>query len=335
MSLEPLWPEWLPRLWWREAWLTMEAAEPATLPPYLGSTIRGALGHLLRATLCDGAGCGHDCLQPDACRYFALFEQNRSGAKPLILLAPPLPGLEEIAMGGPVSLPFRSKSPRTGECVPALQCEAGWKIDPGGRLTFGVRLAGLVSNALPAIIDAVARFGLAIGGTPFRLAAARSGSGQLLYDRRFASVPVQMPPVEGLRLEEEPAAHVRIVFLSPTVLKLDRSPTFSPADLAGRFFEHSLGRAVQMHEACTGERLPWVKAPLFNAELVGHRLFHYDLPRHSYRQGKWLDFDGAIGYVDLKGSIGPALPWARAAEALHFGQKAAFGLGKIRVLVLD
>jgi hypothetical protein len=136
----PAWPDWLEKLWWREAWLTLEAAEPATLPPYLGSTLRGAMGHLLRAALCEGSGCGHECQRPDTCRYYSLFEQSRNGAKPFLLLAPPPPGLEGIAMGGTVNLPYRTGAPRSAEAIPSLRCEAGWKFDPGGTLEFGLRL---------------------------------------------------------------------------------------------------------------------------------------------------------------------------------------------------
>src|ERR1017187_8465157 len=107
MMADPVWPAWLEKLWWRQAWLTLEAAEPAVLPPYLGSTLRGAMGHLLRSALCECSGCGHECQRPDSCRYYSLFEQSRDGAKPFLLLAPPPPGLEEIAMGGPVNLPDR------------------------------------------------------------------------------------------------------------------------------------------------------------------------------------------------------------------------------------
>lgn len=313
----------------------MEAAEPATLPPYLGSTLRGALGHLLRAALCDGTGCGHDCQRPDSCRYFSLFEQNRNGSKPFILIAPQTPNLEEIALGGPVNLPFRTGPPRAGETIPALRCDAGWKFDAGGRFSFGLRVVGLVSNVLPAIIEAIARYGLSVGGAQFHLVSARTSSGQLLFDRRLSGVPIQMPPLSRLTLEEESVALVRIIFLSPTVFKLERAPTFSPEEFAVRFFDHSIGQAKQMVQACGVTGLPWVEAPPIRAKMVGHRLFHYDLPRHSYRQDKWLDFDGAIGYFDLAGSIGPAMPWARAAEVLHFGQKSAFGLGKVRVLVLE
>lgn len=335
MASNSEWPDWLGKLWWREAWLTLEAAEPASLPPYLGSTLRGALGHLLRAALCEGSGCGHECQRPDTCRYYSLFEQSRDAAKPLLLLAPPPPGLEEIAMGGPVNLPYRTGPPRNGETIPMLRCEAGWKFEVGGTLCFGLRLMGVASNALAAITEAVARCGLALGGTQFRLVNARDGSGHLLYDCRLPRVPVQTPAARTLIIENETVALVRIVFLSPTVFKLGRTPTFSLEDFATRFFEHSIGRAGDVYRACTGVRPPWVEAPSTRAELVAHRLFHYELRRQSYRQDKWLDFDGVIGYLDLAGDFGPVMPWARAAEVLHFAQKATFGLGKVRVLVLQ
>ena len=335
MMADPVWPAWLEKLWWREAWLTLEAAEPAVLPPYLGSTLRGAMGHLLRSALCEGSGCGHECQRPKTCRYYSLFEQNRDGAKPFLLLAPPPPGLEEIAMGGPVNLPYRTGAHRGGETIPTLRCDGGWKFDPGGTLRFGLRLMGIASNALAPILDAVARFGLAVGGAQFRLVVARDSSGQLLYDRRLPAVPVQIPPSQRLTIEKETASRVRIVFLSPTVFKLRHAPTFAPEDFATRFLEHSIGRAGQMHQACSGLRPPWIDAPPAHAEMVGHRLYHYELPRHSFRQDKWLDFDGVVGYIDLAGELGAAMSWARATEVLHFGQKSAFGVGKVRVLVLE
>jgi hypothetical protein len=335
MPSNPNFPEWLAKLWWREAWLTLEAAEEAELPPYLGSTIRGALGHLMRAALCDGAGCGHECQLQKACRYYALFERNRDGAKPLVLLAPSPPGLEEIALGGPVNLPYRTGAPKHSETIPTLRCEAGWKFESGGKLCFGLRSIGNASNALVAIIEAISRCGLPLAGRQFRLAAAHDGAGQLLYDRRLPAVPVQIPAKRNLVVENEVAQRVRVGFLSPSVFKLDQAPTFSPEQFAARFFEHSIGRAAQMYCACTGVRPPWVDALNMRAEMISHRLFHYELPRHSFRQQKWLDFDGVVGYIEWKGEMSCGMPWARAAEVLHFGQKAVFGLGKVRVLVLE
>jgi len=315
--------------------LTLEAGDHGRLPPYLGSTLRGALGHLLRAALCEGSGCGHHCQRPNTCRYYSLFEREYEGAKPFLLLSPSPPGLEEIAMGGAVTLPYRTTAPKNGETIPSLRCETEWTIEPGWTVQFGLRLVGVASNALPSIVEAVSRCGLSLAGTPFRIGSARDGLGNVLYDRRFPGVPVQMPAMQRLALETEMARRVRIVFLTPSVLKVGKSPTFAPQEFVARFFEQCIGRAGKMQQTCAGVRPPWVEAPATRAELVGHRLFHYDLLRHSFRQDKWLEFDGVVGYIELKGEFSAGIPWARAAEVLHFGQKSAFGLGKVRFLILD
>ncbi|MEP6716866.1 MAG: hypothetical protein ABJC09_14945 [Terriglobia bacterium] len=347
MSAGSLSTEWLEKLWWREAWLTLRAAEPATLPAWLGSTIRGALGHLWRSSLCaltqagneddslSGANCGHECLLPARCPYYSLFENKLEGARSFILIPPPPPGLEEIALGGPVVQPYRTSAPGRDESVPSLRCEAEMTFDPGATLRFGLRLFGPASESLPAVVDALARFGLCLGGYHFQLAAARDGAGQLLYDSRFPRIPVQNVAVTRLGVQAEAPRAIRVVFLSPAILKLEAAPTFSPADFAARFFDHTVGTAARMHQSCFSERLPWVELPDLHSRLVGQKLYRYKLRRHSRRQDKWLDFDGLVGYMDLRGEFGPAMPFARAAEAFHFGQKSALGQGAIRVLTLE
>ena len=67
--------------------------------------------------------------------------------------------------------------------------------------------------------------------------------------------------------------------------------------------------------------------------MTAYRLFRYRLPRHSYRQGKWMDFDGVVGWMEWEGpGVGAMVPWLRAAEALHVGQKATFGLGRVELV---
>jgi CRISPR/Cas system endoribonuclease Cas6 (RAMP superfamily) len=65
--------------------------------------------------------------------------------------------------------------------------------------------------------------------------------------------------------------------------------------------------------------------------MPGSRLFRYELPRHSYRQGKWMNFDGVVGWIEWEGELDSVLPWLRAAELLHVGQKATFGMGKLEL----
>ena len=96
-------------------------------------------------------------------------------------------------------------------------------------------------------------------------------------------------------------------------------------------------RAAQIYNAyfAAGERLPYLELPEMGLRVAGHRLFRYVLPRRSFRQDRWMNFDGVVGYLDLEGDLTPALPFARAAELLHLGQKATFGLGRIRAFVLE
>ena len=53
----------------------------------------------------------------------------------------------------------------------------------------------------------------------------------------------------------------------------------------------------------------------------------------SHRQQAFMDFDGLVGYVVFEGRVKELLPLALAAEVLHVGQKATFGLGKVRCVI--
>ncbi len=132
--------------------------------------------------------------------------------------------------------------PLSEETLPTLRNEHVLGIEPGMTLRAGLRLLGRASVALAGMVDAIGRHGLALGGIRFVLQAAHDGTGRLLYDRRFPNVPAQAPALMHPAMEPEQARHIRIVFYTPTILKLDRRPAFDPVDLAARFFEQSLAR---------------------------------------------------------------------------------------------
>ena len=48
-----------------------------------------------------------------------------------------------------------------------------------------------------------------------------------------------------------------------------------------------------------------------------------------------MNFDGAVGWIDVEGDLKGLSPFLRAAEVLHAGQKALFGLGAITVIPLE
>ncbi len=67
--------------------MTLQAEEPAAMPPFQGSMLRGAFGHALRRTLCvmgPEQSCA-SCLLRHACPYTRIFEPYVEGEPPPFL----------------------------------------------------------------------------------------------------------------------------------------------------------------------------------------------------------------------------------------------------------
>ncbi len=76
-----------------------------------------------------------------------------------------------------------------------------------------------------------------------------------------------------------------------------------------------------------------MELPAERPRIAGGRLFRYMFPRMSHRQQAFMDFDGVVGHVVFEGRLKELLPLAMAAEVLHLGQKATFGMGKVQCLI--
>jgi len=341
--------DFLGKIRWVEVVVEMESLDRACLPPFAGSAIRGALGRIFRPALCDKpVKCVEDCAQPAACRYYSLFEQSRAAGgagnnipKPMILGAPVPAELESLASGGKVEWPYQSGHPQSCEPIPTLRNESEMVLEPGARLRFELRLIGSIAAALPAIVEGLARYGIGIGGGRLKLRRVWDtfGANRLIYDWSTPQVRPQLAlerTLEGCRAPES-AKRVRVVFLTPALLKVGSGTCFDPQVLARECMRHSMVRAMQVYHAffAQGQKLPWMELPDMGVQLAAHGLYHYVLQRRSFRQERWMNFDGVVGYLDLTGDLTPALPFLRAAEFLHFGQKATFGLGRVRMHVLE
>jgi hypothetical protein len=325
--------------------LQFEADGFAEFPAFAGSAIRGALGRLLRPPLCEQRPpCAVECREPGRCRYYSLFEQRQAGGrnipKPLLLAPPVPPELEQIAFGGAVRFPYRESPPLPGERVPRLGTDLTWRAPSGAPVVFGLTLVGAAAALAPALMEQVARCGLTPprGRLRLRRAVDRSAPERVLFDARLPQLGVQAPQVGPLAANGEAGGEVRrlrVVFLTPALLNVNGATCMDPEEIARRFPSQCLVRAMQIYDAfCSagGGRLPWMDLPEMNARLAGSRLFRYVLPRVSFRQDRRMHFDGLLGYFDLEGDLTPAMPFVQAAEALHFGQKATFGLGLVRCL---
>jgi hypothetical protein len=344
--------EFLARLSWVKVLLDFEVVDALELPAFCGPTFRGALGHAFRPALCQRRPpCRSQCAAPENCHYYALFEQSRarggSGVnipKPMILEVPVPEELKAIIEGGPVCFPYRVGGPSPGASIPSLNCEHELRVPPGARVTIGLAFLGQVSAAMQPVVEFLSRrlLSCAKGRLLLRRVIDADGSGRPLFDRQISGAVVESPRIQSLGPEQlgvdRPVRRLRVLFYTPTLVKLGNSVCFEPEKLAQVFAEHCLVRAVQVYNAFfapQGEKLPRLSLPDLQLRLVGHRLFRYVLPRLSFRQDRWMRFDGVVGYLDLEGDLTPAMPFVRAAEILHFGQKATFGLGQVKCVCLD
>ncbi|MBL8237410.1 MAG: CRISPR system precrRNA processing endoribonuclease RAMP protein Cas6 [Bryobacterales bacterium] len=313
-------PAVLEEIYWEERWLTLEAEGNVDLPAYTGSTMRGALGTVLRPELCAREGrCGEVCEAPEACPFFGLFEQSRGGngkgsnqPKPLVLEAPLAEPLGEIARGGTVEAPYELTPGVRG--LPVLRNEWRIGVPAGERLQLGLKGLGAAGGALDGVVEGVRRKGLEVKGGRLRLAEVSGGRKRLEIE------------------ETSGARRVRVNLLTPVLIKDGDRTCEEPGRLAELVLNQALVRAVTIYNTFFGrERVPFVKPEWPGVVATGWRLFRYDLTRRSYRQGRWMDFDGVVGWLEYEGAVESVLPWLRAAEVLHVGQKASFGLGRVEV----
>ena len=324
-------PDFLAAIYWEERWLELEAVGDVDLPAYAGSTLRGALGTVMRPELCaQPGGCGPACARPAECRFYALFEQSRAGngqganiPKPLILETPLGEPLAGIARGDAIQPPYELVPSHP---LPILRNRWRLGVPAGETLSLGLRGLGIAGAALDGVAAGVERHGLEVKGGRLRLVGVSGGRRTLL---------VQGPsggPVGG-----EPAARrLRLTLTTPTLIRTGNATCLDPARLGTVVLQQAVVRTVSLYNAFFAPRhtkLPFIEADFPQVVLTGHRLFHYQLPRQSYRQGRWMDFDGVIGWLEWEGDVAPLIPWLRAAEVLHIGQKATFGLGRVELTI--
>jgi hypothetical protein len=170
--------------------IQLTAHQQVALPPFVGSTLRGAFGHALKAIACSmpHADCRR-CLLVDRCLYPRLFEtsaktvtrnengqshsllkQNQDAPRPFIFDPP------AIKLG---NQPLRGRDDLLRERV---------RLKSGESLVFGLTLLGDAINELPYIVYAItlmAKHGFGFERAPFSLdqivAIDNQGTETLVY----------------------------------------------------------------------------------------------------------------------------------------------------------
>jgi hypothetical protein len=84
-----------------------------------------------------------------------------------------------------------------------------------------------------------------------------------------------------------------------------------------------------------GAAVDWDFQPLLQrsdgVQVTGADLRWLDWERWSQRQNAAMKLGGLVGSLTLGGDVSPFAPLLRAAEILHAGKGAVFGLGKVEL----
>ena len=288
----------LPALTCRRLRVRLAAEEPARLPGYLGSALRGSFGHALRTLACafgPRQPCA-SCLLRGSCASTRLFETFVEGPPP-----PYLTGIDT--------------APRPLVFEPWKEVRA---LSTGEELGFDLLLFGRAVE-----LEAYARLAIE------RLATNGLGASRT----RFRVVEVQAV-TETPRPAPLEAGALTLRFLTPTRLvgngKFVHQPTFQA--LAFRMLRRHLELT---HFHGNAAAVDWNLGPFMamtkRVEVVARDLRWQDWSRYSNRQKTSIQMGGFVGSMTLRGELSPFLPLLEAAELLHVGKGAMLGLGHLRL----
>jgi CRISPR-associated endoribonuclease Cas6 len=289
----------LPSLPYVRLRMTLRAEETASPPPFQGSMLRGAFGHALRRLACTmgAAQTCESCPLRHACPYPRIFQPLIEGPPP-----PFLRGIREAVR------PYVFE-PLGG---------AG-RLAPGDDLRFDLLLFGqavdLQAYATVAI-ERMARGGLGTGRARFRLIQAEPADSGVLRTDPLPSGPLALRLLTPLRVKSRD--------------HLNDRPTFR--DLAFNMLRRVLEMA---HFHVPGANIDWSFRGLLESadavRIVDSDLRWHDWERWSQRQQSSMKLGGLVGKLVLEGDLHPFTTLLRAAEIVHVGKGATFGLGKIAV----
>jgi len=292
--------------------------DDACLPPFKGSTFRGAFGGALKRVVCAvrERDC-RSCLLAARCLYARTFElTEKSDGDKSRVAAPPHPYVIE----------------------PPLSTETVFHA--GGGFNFSLILFGLVNESLPYFIYAFEM----MGGTGIgkRINGKRPGfrlervlcAGETIYegeDRKLA-MPSSLKSL-AVREPDEPEAVGTIDLRLLTPLRL-KSGNSLAAEIPFHILVRAMLRRVSSLFTAYGDGEPpldyrGLVAAAQGVETVKSSLRWHDWERWSNRQEQTMLMGGLLGSIAYEGIIGPFLPLLELSRELHLGKQTAFGLGKV------
>lgn len=298
-----------------------EAEQAGTLPRFLGSVVRGGLGHVLRRMVCVTRlpECG-GCLLRFQCAYPVLFEPY----------APP--DLSEDGRYARPPVPFVLRVP--------FGTRVRRSVEPGERMEFELVLVGRTTSYLPYYLLAfqeLGRRGLGPRRQRFRLLEVRAWtpSGYVtVYTEGTRTLRTDIPPVplRGLATSAtlpDPRM-VAVRFWTPVRLDLGGDLVY-PVEFAHLI--RALVQRIRALERAYGTCGLSPPPPADDVRRVSDRTRWVDLSRYSTRQRMEMRIGGAVGVVMYEGQdLRPFAPWLGLGEWIGVGKLTSMGLGHMEVV---
>jgi len=293
----------------------LRALTQGQLPPFLGSTIRGAMAWCLKNAHCTARRrktC-RGCPSIETCVYALVFESPVPSWSQRLRSIDSIPHplvLENISQGGP--------------------------IEPDAPVTWDILLFGRAikhANDICSVLNHVATRGLGVRRIPFALTWLSDGLSEtpLPLPGQGSCHPSEESIADWMPRREPPGGSTILVRLLtplrmleegrliqvPTCRHLVRS-VLSRASSLSYFFEHQ--------ELDVDFKGILAAAQDVSAET---RLAPLPLERYSNRQRSRVPLEGVVGSMILSGpTLDQIRPWLQIGELLHVGKGTVFGLGQ-------
>lgn len=335
----------------------LQARDSAALPPFLGSTLRGAFGTALKKVFCfvPHGECAR-CWFFEACPYQYLFESPNLIPKEenhkLLRGQKEVP--QPFVLISPIPTKKIKKQKVQKELVNFNEDYAGNHFSRGETLEFSILLMGKATRFWAQVLVAVRLFaanGLGDERIPFLLVEAFAhdalGKSVEVFNIKDSKVlthkvsPIPLNWITNLRvqtlkneLDKIPQSNLKIVFQTPTRIRIadQVSESITFFDLLKKITER-LELLAFLH-AETSQKIDY--RPLLsvanNFSLADGGLKLYRFEQFSNTQNGKTKRDVVLGQSIIRGdNIMEILPFLAAGEIVNVGANTSYGFGKFIV----
>lgn len=292
---------------WLTLRVTFEAQRNGNLPVYLGSTVRGVLGHSLRKMVCPTPKlkCAKCVLAEDCAftKYFASWKNPAGSVNPFVL--------HVLTMG-----------------------KTHWQ--KGDICEFDITLFGAVNQRIDLIIEMIRRveqFGWGSERIPFQLLKITNLTTQKLVwcnNKKWLKNATSKP----LDCQEQQASYVFMQFDVP--LRLEKSHQLITEPSFEDIIRATTRRISLLSHAYASHQLEWDEEAMLavarEVKTSKAKWQRNEFRRYSMNQkNNELKVDNITGWACYEGDITPFTPLLEAGQLLHIGRNATHGFGRYTI----